>query len=1089
MSVRSDISDPNTTDPTTDKPVVGLLGVVTAATDGRSVPVPGARAQSLLVSLALHPGRARSPQTLIDDVWPDEPPRSPKNALQTQISRLRSVLPEGALAGGPGGYRLVLGAEDTDLGRAQALAGAAGSMLQDGHCQEALDTVTEAMGLWRGEPPETVRVEADVVEAALTSLRIAALLGLRRFGEVIPLVRARVTADRADEGAAVELMRALHGAGRSNDALMVFASLRTELSQRLGTDPSPAAAAVNADILGRMDAAPKVLHTIGLRAAPNALIGRDDDLVAIERVLAGSRVTTVLGPGGAGKTRIAHALGRRAAARMPVAFVELASLRSGEDVASAVAATLGLAEADYLVGGLQVARIHSIQERLVDVFSARPGLLVLDNCEHVIDEVSAVVDKLVSATDAVTVLTTSRSPIGSTSETVYPLPPLGSTGPNSPAIELFCLRARAVRPSVVLDLDAVARLCRSLDGLPLAIELAAARVKSMTVEDIAARLDRRLVLLRSVDRTRPERHRTLHAVIAWSWNLLAPIEQAALRRLCRFPAGFDLDAARRVAEWADVEDVSAALDGLVDQSLLSVAETQSGIRYHMLETVREYGEEQLDVSREAADVAARMRLWAEAVAVRVSTGYSAGQPAEMVLVLEAEHDNLLSVMRHSFAHDVSANVCTLFSVLGYFWAMRGAHAEVLNWAGRVQDSMRRGLAGAPDDNAAMCLLVLVAHFAYGGNLRQVARMRIDLRHLLRTRPGMSPGLRFNSEVVVHHTGGRGLARKLARASRSEHEDVRCNAYVVRSMLAQNSGRLFESIRDGERALSIARRRGDLWAVGSTSQTLASSYGLSGDHARAAEYYRTAADVMWEMHAYEESVQTRTFLAMALTGAGQTAEARTLIDELSSSTGQPEWVLDGGAEKTEREGDGVGARWDRAQQRSTSASLTAARAAADLEDGSIEQGLTLFREALAMGGWPSDDPTDPFMSILVCAAVGAHVLHERAEDVRGAVEQLVRTPWNKLMPSGFHDIPMLGAVACAVGSFEVHCGDSELGLRLLAASERAVGRQDFPSMRIDRHVAAARAIVGDPTVDAGIARAAGITRHAALQEILSSLPVS
>ena len=143
----------------------------------------------------------------------------------------------------------------------------------------------------------------------------------------------------------------------------------------------------------------------------------------------------------------------------------------------------------------------------------------------------------------------------------------------------------------------------------------------------------------------------------------------------------------------------------------------------------------------------------------------------------------------------------------------------------------------------------------------------------------------------------------------------------------------------------------------------------------------------------------------------------------------------------------------------------------------------------MGGWPSDDPTDPFMSILVCAAVGAHVLHERAEDVRGAVEQLVRTPWNKLMPSGFHDIPMLGAVACAVGSFEVHCGDSELGLRLLAASERAVGRQDFPSMRIDRHVAAARAIVGDPTVDAGIARAAGITRHAALQEILSSLPVS
>lgn len=1080
VAVPIDIAHPRTKDLTTDLPVVGILGVVATRIDSELVPVPGVRAQALLVALALAPGRMRSAQALIDEVWPGETPRSPKNALQTQISRLRSVLPAGVLESDRGGYRLALGSDDTDLGRARVLTRVAEGRLAASQWQDALDGVLDASGLWRGEPAEPVRAQAELLEVALRSVQISALLGLRRFDDAIPLARARVAADPTDELATADLMCALHGAGRSNDALSVFAALRSELADRLGTDPSPAVTALNTDILGHT--APKMLQTIGLRAAPNELIGRGEDLDAIELLLGSSRVTTVLGPGGAGKTRIAHELGRRAGAHMSVAFVELASLRSEEDVASAIGATLGLTEADIKVGGLPVTRVHSIRERLVDVFSSRRGLLILDNCEHVIDEVAVVVDALVASSDAVTVLATSRSPMGITAESVFPLPSLGVVGSNSPATELFCVRARAVRPSARLEPDAVNRLCRTLDGLPLAIELAAARVKSMSVEEIEARLDHRFTLLKSADRTRPERHRTLQAVIDWSWNLLDASEQAALRRLCRFPAGFDLDAARQVAQWAAVEDVSAALDGLVDQSMLSVVESPTGIRYHMLETVREYGEEQLDASGEAETVAARLREWSASVAVRVSAGYSGGRPAEMVALMEAEHDNLLSVMRHSFAQQFSDHVCTLFSVLGYFWAMRGAHSEVLNWADRVMSSMRGGMGSTPDDNAVMALLVLAAHFAYGGNLRRVARIRTDLRHLLNSRSAMSPGLRFDSEVVVHHAGGRGLARKLARAIRFEHDDVRCNAYVVRSMMAQNSGRLYESIRDAEQALAIARRRGDLWAVGSTSQTLASSYGLSGDYSRAVEYYRTSADVMWELHAFEESMQTRAFLAMALIGAGRVDEGRELIDELEAAAQGQEFTLDPPS------GDDVGARWDHAQQRSNSASLTAVRAAADLEDGAVEQGLGGLRAALALGGWPSEDPSDPFMTILVCAAVGAHVLHGRAEDMGDAVAALTRKPWNMLVPGGFYDVPMLGAVACAVGSFEIHRGNRAVGVELLAVSSRAVGRQDFPSMRIDRHVRAARAIAGDRAVDAGLARAAVFTRNGALREILRLLPL-
>nr|WP_260850749.1 BTAD domain-containing putative transcriptional regulator [Rhodococcus sp. WB9] len=398
-----------------------------------------------------------------------------------------------------------------------------------------------------GGPAATeLAADAAVIRGQLKVAELAALVVVEDWDAALPKALAHVAAEPLDEQGHAHLMRALAGLGRDNEALDVFATFRKRMVSRLGADPSPALVALHTEILrgGRPGAvaAPLLVSpdrtAIGLRAAPNALLGRDSDIAEIERSLTSSRVVTILGPGGAGKTRLAHELGARAATGTSVALVELASLRSSEDVVAAISSTLGLSEVDIAPGRLTVSRVHSARERLREALSAGPMLLILDNCEHVIGACSEIVADLVAAGDQLTVLTTSRAPLMLASEAVYPLPPLAIDEDDAPAVQLFTVRARAVRPTARLDPETVRSVCRTLDGLPLAIELAAARVRSMSVEDIGRRLEHRFALLRSHDPTSPERHRTLHAVIDWSWQLLGEQQQIALRRLCRFPAGF-----------------------------------------------------------------------------------------------------------------------------------------------------------------------------------------------------------------------------------------------------------------------------------------------------------------------------------------------------------------------------------------------------------------------------------------------------------------------------------------------------------------------------------------------------------------------
>ncbi|TQF68880.1 AAA family ATPase [Rhodococcus spelaei] len=1095
---------------------VALLGEVSTRREGVLVPLPGARARSLLVALARRPGGSRSAQALIEDVWGENPPRSPLNALHTQISRLRAALPEGTIEMGPAGYRLDLGRGQVDLTFARMLEQQAAQLHAEGDHRGAVVKAQQARALWRGEPGadlppgEPARELADEASARLAGLDAVELAALVAAGELrlaLPLARSSVERAPLDEQSHGQLMVVLHGLGRSNEALEVFAGLRARLADRLGTDPSPRLVELNAAVLTggapRSDAATVVNpvpgqldhgaagpdrpgtrplpSALGLRAAPNALLGRDGDLDAIEELLTTSRAVTVLGPGGTGKTRVAHALGSRVAERIPVVLVELASLRSGGDVVAAISGTLGLSEAELTPGsGLTRARLHDARDRLREALSARRSLLILDNCEHLVDDVAEVVADLVAASENLTVLATSRAPMAITAEAVYPLPPLVIDEAGSPATELFRTRALAVRPAAQLDPGEVARLCRTLDGLPLAIELAAARVRTMSVQEINARLTDRFSLLRSGDRTSPERHRTLRAVIEWSWNLLEPAQQAALRRLCRFPAGFTLAAAAEVAQWGQVTDIDAALDGLVNQSLLAVVEGSDspGLRYHMLETVREFGEEQLAAAGEADEVGARTLAWAEAFCRDAVRDFLSGDQVATSLRVEAEHDNLLAVLRHALSTGEGRAALTVFPVLGTTWTIRGAHSEVIAFAPRMLEvDPRRFGPELPGNFLTLTYLVICGHTAFAGVSRALAVMRIRLRAILASHTDIDQTLRMAASLMVMPVSGKGLARTLARGVRSPDPGARSAAYMARANLRENSGDLYGSGSDGRQALALAEATGDVWGLAMVLQHLGSLAGQSARYDEAVGYYRRAAELLWDLHAYEESTTLRSYIGAALVGAGRVDEARRELDAGGSAADEVALTVGG-----ERVSFGIG------DANQSTAALAAAAAEVALAVGDVEAGLRGYNHAVELLGWENaGDNPDPFGLILAAAAVAAHVLAGRIGGIVDRVDAFVRTAVLRLGADGYADLPQTGGVACAVGSFDIATGrDPDGGLRLVVLATRVAARQDFPSMQWSRHLDAAEAALGAERVEAALASVARMPRRVARDEIFAAL---
>ena len=659
----------------------------------RGQEITGSRLQGLLALLAEDPHVGCSAARLTDALWPDEQPEHPAKALQVLVSRARARLGPGVIVSTPGGYRLSLSADQIDASAVllsvaeSAKRSRAGDHLAAlAHAEAGLALCAGAEGWDTGtgaplsahpraaHPLEAHPLEAHPLEAlraarvpAYRSLQRARALALSRLGRraeaAAPLGELNQRYPR-DEEVLSELLRCEAATAGPAAALARYAGYRQRLRDDLGSDPGPALQAVYQELL-QADA-PVIRR--GVRHEPNPLLGRDDDIAAVTSLLRTSRVTSIVGPGGLGKTRLAHAVSSQAEQRV-VYFVELAGVAADGDVTAEVAAALGAGEEGGgppgRGGGPPGGAPPGGPAAIVAALGPGPALLVLDNCEHVVASAAGLVYALVSLSKDLRVLTTSRAPLGLSSESVYLLPELDLAA----TAELFEQRARAARPDADLPAEAVKELCARLDGLPLAAELAAARIRVMSVAEIARRLDDRFAVLRGGARDAPQRHRTLHAVIDWSWNLLDPAGQAAMRALSVFPGGFTAGAARHLLSAGALRgaDVLLVLEQLADQSLLKVTDTASGARYRMLETVREFAAARREDAAETEAVISRFLAWARDFGAAHHDFVLTGDDLPALELVRVEQDNLVLALRHGLDRKEAGTVAAVSAVLGSLW--------------------------------------------------------------------------------------------------------------------------------------------------------------------------------------------------------------------------------------------------------------------------------------------------------------------------------------------------------------------------------------------------------------------------------------
>ncbi|WP_055525185.1 ATP-binding protein, partial [Streptomyces graminilatus] len=1010
--------------------------------------VTAPRLRALLALLAGDLRAGCGTERLVAGLWPEELPERPGKALQVLVSRARAQLGADVIASTPTGYRLALAEEQVDSSALLLHAATSADRARAGDHTGSLAAAEAGLALWEGTPSEegdlgdsddplaALRAERAPVRRSLVRARALALARLGRHSEAAGPLTAVAAEQPRDEEVLAELLRAEAATAGPSAALARYEAYRRELRDGLGTDPGPQLKAVQQALLS--GEAPAVRH--GVPHEPNPLLGRDHDIAEVERLLHASRAVTVVGPGGLGKTRLAHAVSRRAEQRV-VYFVPLAGVTADEDVAAEVASALGAG--DKRPGG--GAGGHDHVSGILGVLGAEPALLVLDNCEQVIAGAAGLVRALVSSSENLRVLATSRAPLGLTSEAVYALPELQL----ATSVELFTQRARAARPGVELPSDVVAGLCRHLDGLPLAVELAAARVRVLSVPEIARRLGDRFALLRGGARDAPERHRTLHAVVDWSWNLLDEEARAALRLLSVFPGGFAGDTAEQLLG----EDALLLLEQLADQSLLTVADTPAGVRFRMLETVREFSAaRRTDAGGDEAAVG-QFLAWARDFGVSHHDWYFGSAPPAAGERIRAEQDNLVLALRHALARSDGPTIAALTAVLTALWSTGSNYLRLAALAAETGPPLSHYRPEPEYVEVARAAAVLCTASLFMGYGPVPVRQLVTLRRL----PPAPPDT---------------LVRAIAVVLGAIPEMVPPRYDVLRTLCDSEQPLLagvaecvatyvWEAEHDIDRALASARRTVSALApVDNPFMQVMGHARLSqlclrlGQGDAAYEQLRAALDLLPRLGDERDNIGVRWGLVLACLQRGDPDEAEYWLRQAEGADASPQKAATA-AENAD--GADLGGR----------AELALAR-------GLTEVGLGLWRGAVegVAGAGPlhSGDPfLDRWALQIQSAAVTAHAHAGRLELVAataGRLRQALRTMLSGTSHTPM-ELPVYGTVLHALGLAALASGDDpSTSVRMIALAERLQVLRDYqPTMSEDRARQAARNADGAAYADA------------------------
>jgi predicted ATPase/DNA-binding SARP family transcriptional activator len=799
-----------------------VLGPVEAWREDAPVALGGRRQRWLLALLLVQPGQTVSSDRLVDELWQGRPPDGAEGTLRVYVSRLRSVIGGTALVARPPGYALDIDAEHFDAWRFERLARDGQQALARGTAGLAAERLGAALALWRGPAFADVRDDGVVADEArrLDELRLTALedrieadLALGRYSRLAPELERLIADHPVRERLWRQLVLALHHSDRRAEAITACDRARRILADGLGVDPSEELRALEGMILRQeLSPAPASVERHNLPAALTSFVGREPELGAVAELLRVHRLVTITGTGGAGKTRLALEASRAqvGAWTSGVWFVDLTSVVDPRTTPSAVADVLGVRERG------DVAALEGLIEHLRD----KEALILLDNCEHVADACASLVHDVLRACPAVRVVATSRIPLGVPGEADLAIDPLPTPSDDTPlaeiatfaSVRLFLDRGRARRggdlATAPAEMRTVARICREVDGLPLAIELAAARTKALSVDDVASRLDDRLRFLRSGSALDAPRHQTLRATIDWSHDLLAADERELLAALSVFAGGFSLGSVAAICTDGSTDRAEAGVTRLVESSL--VAATRHGTtRYRLLETIREYAAERLASGTLGEEL---RRAHAEhflAVARDAPTEAGPGK-LEALEVLDVERENMDAAMRWTLTTGSDLAV-PLAAALWRHWLIRGRRRQGLTWLEQALDLP--GEVPSPPRAVALAGAALLARLV--GDFAAAETHAREGMALGRT-VGPPRAVAVSLNVLTTLAARTGdvdrahahCAASVAIARAAGDERLEALALVILAEGLLHAGKYADAREVGERALALARSADD-----------------------------------------------------------------------------------------------------------------------------------------------------------------------------------------------------------------------------------------------------------------------------------------